>query len=429
MKLGLCKGIAVGRDGTVYFTNDKIAGRVTPEGRIFHLTAGSDRPLDPHAVSVAADGTVLLTDVNGRKILAIAPDGSTSTFAGTGQFDGNATPQTRGASRSFAIQAPLDARVVADGSVAIIEAGSRQAILRADSAFPPMRTNVATVVPSADGALAYVFERGRHTRTVSALTGVTLESLEYDGSGHLLRVTDQDGLTTNVVRNAAGEPIAILAPNSQRTDLTLVNGQLASVTPPGGSGYAFRYSPAGLLSQLTDRRGGLHTFAYDDDGLLLQDTDPAGGFIRLARIGTASAFTVKRTSAESRVQSYATAIDSAGTELMTHTASDGTQSISTRYGAARSFVTPLMGVLSTSTSDPRFGMAAPLVDTVVTTGSKTLRTRQTRAVTLGDPGNVLSLRKSRMRRSSMTKHGRRRMTPLRGRLRPSVPRGVRRRWS
>ncbi|MGH7486893.1 MAG: hypothetical protein ACREMY_15020, partial [bacterium] len=60
VQLGTPSGIAVGPDGTVYFANNAILGRVTPDGRVYHMMTAGSGQFDPHGVSVAGDGTVLL---------------------------------------------------------------------------------------------------------------------------------------------------------------------------------------------------------------------------------------------------------------------------------------------------------------------------------------------------------------------------------
>jgi RHS repeat-associated protein len=380
VRLGRSNGVAVGPDGTIYFTNGTILGRVTTDGRVFHVMTAS-RGFFPEGVSVTGDGTVLVGDVNGKKVWAVAPDGSTSTFAGTGQFDKDAPPQIAGMSRSFPLLSPIETKVAADGSVLILD-WDTESIRRAASAFPPARSGVPALIPSEGGSFAYVFEGGRHTRTVNTITGVALESFGYDGSGHLITVTDVDGLVTRIERDSAGQPTVIAAPNGQRTALSLSAGQLHSISAPSGVSQTFGYGAGGLLSQLTDRRGGQHKFTYDNDGLLLRDDDPVGGFIGLARNGDGSTFGVTRTSAEGRTQSFATAVDSTGKELQSSVGTTGLAAASATFGATATTSSPALSISVDMFADQRFGMLSPVPSSAtLTTGTKTLHLTHSRAAT------------------------------------------------
>src|SRR5581483_8008943 len=389
--LGTISGVAIGSDGTVYFANDTIAGKMTPDGRVFHIATGASRgAFDPHGISVANDGTVLLTDINGRRVWEITPDGAQVAFAGTGQCDTGASLAAIGVSRGYMLCSPQEAKIMADGSVVILDWWFEQ-IRKASSSLPPIRSASATVIPSEDGSVAYVFEGGRHTRTVDTLTNVTLETLGYDANGNPASITDLDGLVTTIERNTAGDVTGIVAPNGQRTALTTSNGYLTQITEPGGSHYDFGYDANGLLSQLTDRRRGVHTFTYDENGLLQRDNDPLGGFISRTRSGTGQTFSVQRTTAESRIDTFATAVDAAGVEQHTHTGSDGLP-VTTRFYAGTTSVTSALGsAMSTDAADVRWGMLAPLASSVIVNGSKTVTTSEARTTTLANPNDVLSM--------------------------------------
>jgi RHS repeat-associated protein len=388
--LGIARTLAVGPDGSVYFANTKIVGRVTPDGHLFHvMTNTPSNDFYPNGVSVAEDGTVLVADIGDRRVWMIGADGVPVSFAGTGEFQSDAVLPAIGMSRSFMLGSPLEAKIAADGSVVILDWWF-EAIRHVGASFPPARVGTS-VIPSPDASLAYLFESGRHERTVDALTNVTLETFQYDAAGNLTGITDLDGLVTQIERNGAGDPTAIVAPNGQRTTLAMSGGVLQSITEPGGAAYGFGYGSNSLLTSLTDRRGGLHKFTYDDDGLLSRDEDPAGGFISLTRTGIGNTFNVLRASAEGRTNSYATAVDASGSEMHTHVGPDGLPTTSSFYAGNSSVSSPTGSVSETIAGDPRFGMLAPLPIVTMTNGSKSIHMTQTRSVTLSDPNNILSL--------------------------------------
>jgi len=383
-KLGTVYGIAVAPDGTIYYANDSIVARVTTDGKIYRVP-GTFR--QPHGVSVAADGTLLIADANGFKVWEVNPDGTTRIFAGNGTFAKSDTAPT-GLARSVAAL-PWGVKVAPDGSVWVLDLGF-ETIRHVDSVFPPSRTATATVVPSEGGGIAYVFESGRHTRTVNALNGVTVETFAYDSDGNLVSVTNVDGLVTRIERNASGDPTAVVAPNGQRTTLAIVGGQLRSMSYPSGASYSFDYNATGLLAKLVDRRGGLHQFTYDDDGLLIRDDDPVGGFIALGRVGEGPNFSVSRSSAEGRTQSTSSADDGTGSTSQTSIGRTGLSMGSTAYGATESVTSPAVRITASRSADSRFGMLSPLASSSVTTGSRTLQLSRSRTTTLSSPDNFLA---------------------------------------
>src|SRR5205823_5329585 len=122
-------------------------------------------------------------------------------------------------------------------------------VRRAAGVFPPARRG-EMAIPSADGSVAFVFENGRHSSTVDALTGVTLQTLGYDVHGFLTTVTDLDGNVISVQRAADGSPVAIVAPGGQRTTLESSASHLSRVINPANDEYAMMYNSAGLMSDL-----------------------------------------------------------------------------------------------------------------------------------------------------------------------------------
>jgi len=384
-------GLAVGPDGSIYFADQHNVGRVSPDGRIFHVPFAHGPSTQPQNLAVAADGTLLIGDLNAAKVFSIGTDGITRLLAGTGGFiGGHTTPAPTGVSRSVIVDYPWEVRVAPDGSLLLLDL-TFESIRRITTSFPRVEVAGAPVFTSADGSLAYVFNAGRHTRTLDTLTGVALETLDYDPYGNLIRITDQDGRITTIERDIAGVPTAIVAPNGQRTTLTVTSGHLTAITEPSGATYGFEYGANGLLATLTDRRHGVHGFTYDENGLLSKDTDPVGGFIALTRSGIGQTFSITRTGAEGRSQAYSSAVDATGHETHIHTDTAGLSTTSSFFGASSTVSTADgRSVVSSFSPDPRFGMMAPLRSATITTGGHTLLLSQRRSAVLADPKNVFS---------------------------------------
>lgn len=175
VNVGGYDGLAVGPDGSVYFTNQAVVGRITPDGTTYHVPPGQNLFRDPRNIAVASDGTVLIADAGQSKVFAVGADGVNRTAAGTGA---NVSAQAHGAapsgaSRSVIVSYPWDVQAAPDGSVLVLDL-NYESIRKAEAGFPPLKSASATLVASSDGGSAYVFEGGRHTRTVDTLTGVTL---------------------------------------------------------------------------------------------------------------------------------------------------------------------------------------------------------------------------------------------------------------
>jgi len=348
--------IAVGPDGSVYATSGyrNTIHRVAPDGQVTRIASDLR---SPQGLSVAADGTVLVAELGRHVVTAISPSGSRRTFAGNGQ---RSTSSEGSLSRSTPTSYPMDARIATDGSVLLAISGENK-FRRTRSVFPPMRKS-GTLVPSSDGAVAYVFVNGRHLRTVDTLTGNTLLTCQYDGMGRLTSVTDTNSNVTTIERDGAGNPTAIIASGGQRTEITVTAGKLRRISNPAGAAHDFTYDPAGLLATLTDPGRDVHKFTYDDDGLLVKDEDPAGGFIALARSGRGRDYSITRTSAEGLSRSFAIGLAADHTATRVHTGTDGLLQAWSRYGGAATVTNPDGSQLATIESgDPRFGSASPML--------------------------------------------------------------------
>ena len=118
---------------------------------------------------------------------------------------------------------------------------------------PPAFLNAPTRVSSDDGVEYYEFDaRGKHLRTLHALTGAVLYQFAYNASGRLTAITDGDGLITTIHRSAAGSVTSVEAPFGQLTQVSQdSNGWLASLIAPGGRPRADR-DGVGLLTRLVD---------------------------------------------------------------------------------------------------------------------------------------------------------------------------------
>lgn len=403
--------LAAGPDGSVYVMNgDAIVYRISSDG-IVRPFAGSifsflpDRdgvaatsvslaPANP-GIDVAHDGTVYFTTGSKARIRAVRPDGIITTVAGGGSATSVLAPDGVSA-YGTSLNIPFDLRIAPDGSL-LLPGFIANAVKRVVPLPPYLPAGSSEIViASQSGGLAYVFDAtGRHLRTVDTNTGITLLQFGYETHGYLSSITDRDGQTLSIERDADGSPAAIVAPGGQRTKLTLdAQGYLASVTDPGGEVTQVTHSD-GLLTSLTTPRGFNHAFTFDTAGRLVLDQDPAGGSTTLLRSGNDEQFTVTRTTAEGRVTRFDVDRSSTTATARTSTAANGLsmRAVIGNDQTITSTTADNMTITGLRMSDPRFGMQAPTMQTatVKTPSGLALTITRGHAVSLADPKNPLSL--------------------------------------
>jgi RHS repeat-associated protein len=134
-------------------------------------------------------------------------------------------------------------------------------------------------IPSEDGSEVYLFaDDGRHLATVDGLTGATTWSFQYGTNNLVATMTDNAGLVTQVQRDGAGHPTAIIGPYGQTTRLGVdANGFLSTVTNPASETTTLTNSSGGLLLSITGPLAETYRVAYDPVGRATRVTDPLGG--------------------------------------------------------------------------------------------------------------------------------------------------------
>ena len=111
------RGIAVGGDGTVYFTDGAVVRAMRPDGR---LDALPGRFIAPAGLAVAGDGTVYVADAGNHVVKAVTPAREVRTVAGqagtAGRQDG------RGVAAQF--RQPAGLALDASGGLLVADAGN-----------------------------------------------------------------------------------------------------------------------------------------------------------------------------------------------------------------------------------------------------------------------------------------------------------------
>src|SRR3954447_13483144 len=409
-------GLAATTDGSLYITDpsSRVVQRVGPDGMITRVAGnhangvgwgkiGADAPIGAATdIAAAPDGTLVVrtNDIYGGsdvKLVRISNGGLVTPLAGTTsnlgcQYclsrDGEPANGTRIESNSVGVEVLPDGRTVyADG---------RYQVRVVEPALPGFGSDTIAV-PSTDGREVYVFNgKGRHMRTVDALTGATLLTFGYDDAKRLSTITDASGNVSRIDRAADGTPQAIVAPGGQRTALTLDGqGRVQKGTDPAGDPTTLVYGDDSLLSSFALPGRPAAKMDYDPEGRLIKDTSPTGAVQTLERTETDAKTVVKVTSGEGRVTTYTAEALPTGERRRTIERPTGATTALVLKPDGTQIRTDPDGTKTTVTfaPDPRWGMRAPVrAQTVTETPSGHKRTvTEQRTVDLADPNNPLSV--------------------------------------
>lgn len=401
-------GLALASDGTLFVAdhyNNRVR-RIGPDGIISTIAGngqwgdGGDGGLAiqaslayPTDVSIARDGSVIVADLDSNRVRGVGRDGVIGTVAGTGQWgfsgDGFLAEHAK-------LNGPIGIASGAQGELYIADTRNYR-IRMVGRAIAGFERDEILVVPSEDSSKIHTFNLGgRHLRTVDALTGGVDYLFDYDAAGRLISVIDGDNNLMTIERDSGGQAIAIEAPSGQRTELVVGSqGELESVTDPGGASWFMSYERGGLLSSFTTPRHSTSLFTYDDMGRLTRDANAVGGFYEFTRDEQESGYVLTKQSAEGRTTTYVVEYLSAGDELSTIVDSDGTQSTRLRETDATRTHSAANGTVSERVlgPDPRFGMQSPITSSlrISTPHGLAFNITNSRDVELSDSADPFSL--------------------------------------
>ena len=418
------RAIALAPDGGLYFVDESLIRKVTPNGIVESLNSVNDDGYagdggsvadalfdEPEALALAPDGSLYVADTDNDCVRRIGVDGVVTTVAGvcgSDGYNGDGIPATEAL-----LDGVLDVAFGPDGNLYLAEeysdrirritpdgvistiAGNGEEDYEGDNGFaaaasvedPPriafapdgtlyitedwearvrqVRIDKESLeVVSSDGDALYQFDfHGRHLATLDPLTGAERLVFGLDDAGRLTSLTTADGELTTVERSADGEARAIVGPGGQRTELMVdERGYLTEVTNPAGEIHRFSYSDDGLLVTTTDPRGNQNHFEYDEVGRLVADHDPLGGGWGLLREKEADGHTVVLTSGEGRTSAFTVLDLGDGARHQRTLAADGSETLTQRYPDGYHQAILADGTLHESFDgpDPRFGMTRPV---------------------------------------------------------------------
>ncbi|WP_067560891.1 RHS repeat-associated core domain-containing protein [Halofilum ochraceum] len=379
----------IAADGTI----DTVAGN----GSYFEFSGDGGPAVDaalngPGGIAFSPSGEMYIADSYSQRIRRVDAQGTIETVVGNGDygFGGDGGPAIDatlgtvqdvlfGPAGNMYIAEWLNGRIREVGAGAVAKTVDGHRIL--PSADDPMRRHVFR-------------EDGRFLRSESTLTGETIVSMTRDQGGRPIDITDGDGNTTTIERDADGAAEAIIGPDGQRTELSIDGaGHLTALTDPTGATWSIEYTDDGLLTRFQRPGGAVNTFTYDGRGRLLQDVDPNGGGWQLARTQLEDGYRTDMTSGGGRVHRFTTERPDDRKRIYTSEAPDGTVTRRVHTDIGTTIERPNGTTITTSEEpDPRFGIGAPYVaerDIELPTGL-TLEQTTDRTAELTDPGDPLS---------------------------------------
>ncbi|MCP4659071.1 MAG: hypothetical protein GY856_26990, partial [bacterium] len=266
-------GLALGPNGDVFMAEQdgNRVRRMRVDGRIFAVAGtggyGSDGDggpavearIVPSRVAVGAGGSVFISDTFSARIRRISPGGVIRTFAGSGE---SGDPRTGAPATAVDLSSPAGLALGPDGTLVFADFGANS-IWQAGLALRRFSEGDIGIAGESGNQLFVFDDRGRHLRTVHALTGEDILRFRYDADGLLTEIETGDGLITTVQRDA-GRPTAVVAPFGQVLELGLgTDGYLETVRNPAGETRTFSYDHLGRLTAFTDRLGRKTTATYD----------------------------------------------------------------------------------------------------------------------------------------------------------------------
>lgn len=199
-----------------------------------------------------------------------------------------------------------------------------------------------------DGDEGYVFSHsGRHEATIDLETGSSLRAFGYD-SGRLTSIVDRFGNTTAIERDGAGTPIAIVAPDGQRTDLVIQAGRLRQILFPDQTEHVMTYNSGGLLVAKQDPHGHLFSHWFDEHGRVTDAYDQEGGHWSWSKwLDAGGDLFTQVASAEGQVELYQETNGWDGAYRSIATGPDGTVSTFARSADRRQESLSLCGITET----------------------------------------------------------------------------------
>jgi len=310
----------------------------------------------PHGIRVGTDGSLYIADYGNARVRRVDPNGNISTVAGTGieGFNGDGGPANEAMIGTLAV-------AIGQGGELYLAEIQYHRIRQITTRFGEQIGETLRLGDESGNEYHTFSARGRHLASHNSTSNALNYRFEYDQRGYLSHIEDAHGNLTHIERDSDGSPLAIIAPDGQRTTLILQDdGYLIAASNPVGETWTIGYSHDGLMSAFNKPKGQGSQYTYDHMGHLLTSSDPLGGGWSLSRTTLANGHEASMLSAEGRSIRYRVERDAQGELRRYNTHPDGTTTqrhqsqgkASTQVAADGTTTTTIYG------PDPRFGMAS-----------------------------------------------------------------------
>ncbi|XP_044885932.1 teneurin-1 isoform X3 [Mauremys mutica] len=240
------------------------------------------------AISISHSGTLYIAETDERKINRIqqvTTNGEISIIAGAPtdcdcKIDPNCDcfSGDGGYAKDAKLKAPSSLAVSPDDTLYIADLGNIRirAVSRNKAHLSDM--NIYEIASPADQELYQFTTNGTHLHTLNLITRDYIYNFTYNGEGDIATITNSNGNSVHIRRDASGLPLWLVVPGGQVYWLTISsNGVLKKV-------YAQSYSLAlmtypgntGLLATKSNENGWTTVYEYDLEGHLTNATFPTG---------------------------------------------------------------------------------------------------------------------------------------------------------
>ncbi|XP_048370698.1 teneurin-1 [Sphaerodactylus townsendi] len=240
------------------------------------------------AISVSHSGVLYIAETDERKINRIqqvTTNGEISIIAGAPtdcdcKIDPNCDcfSGDGGYAKDAKLKAPSSLAVSPDGTLYIADLGNIRirAVSRNKAHLNDM--NIYEIASPADQELYQFTSNGTHLHTLNLITRDYMYNFTYNGEGELGTITNSNGNSVHIRRDASGLPLWLVMPGGQVYWLTISsNGILKRVYAQGYNLALMTYpGNTGLLATKSNENGWTTVYEYDSDGHLTNATFPTG---------------------------------------------------------------------------------------------------------------------------------------------------------
>uniref|UniRef100_A0A8D0C2V1 Teneurin-1 n=1 Tax=Salvator merianae TaxID=96440 RepID=A0A8D0C2V1_SALMN len=240
------------------------------------------------AIGISHSGVLYIAETDERKINRIqevTTNGEISIIAGApSDCDCKIDPNCDcfsgdgGYAKDAKLKAPSSLAVSPDGTLYVADLGNIRIRAISQNKAHLNDMNIYEIASPADQEVYQFTSNGTHLYTLNLITRDFMYNFTYNGEGDLTTVTNSNGNSVHIRRDASGLPLWLVMPGGQVYWLTISsNGILKRVYAQGYNLALMTYpGTTGLLATKSNEYGWTTVYEYDSDGHLTNATFPTG---------------------------------------------------------------------------------------------------------------------------------------------------------